>query len=474
MSHSGAPSPSVAGSRLALGVRLNLSVMMFLQFAVWGAWFVVLGVYMEKGLAFDSAARGWIYGTMALGTMFTPMFIGQIADRYFSSEVLMGVLHLLGAGLLVAMANVTSVNVFFAVALAYSLVYSPTLVLSNSITFTHVPNAARDFPSIRVLGTIGWIVAGLIVGSVLPYFIDKPEETNWPFYLAAVFSAVLGLYSFLLPHTPPAGKAGDAFPALRAIGLLRSPSFAVFFGVSFVITIVLAFYYYGAGNYLADSTLPKLSEESRNPVINLGFKQFKLALTLATVMTIGQFAEMVLLPFLPLALRWLGMKWVLAVGMLSWGVRYFIFAMGADETVGPWVVIASLALHGVCFDFFFAAGFIYVDNEAPRAIRASGQALFTFLTYGLGMWLGNIVAGYVVDYFSSKTDNVTVYNWYAIWLVPSAGVLLSLAIFVIFFRIRPQSLTVKNSGTLPDHFDAPTAGSSTNDVVSQQQKEGVH
>jgi nucleoside transporter len=445
--------------------------MMFLQFAVWGAWFVVLGLYLEKGLKFSGAEIGWIYGTMALGGIFAPMFIGQIADRYFASEILMGLLHLLGAALLVAMANVTNVNVFFAVALLYSLIYSPTLVLSNSITFSHVPKATY-FPSIRVWGTIGWIVANLIVGSVLPNFFTKPAETNLPIYLAAGFSAVLGVYSFFLPHTPPAGKAGDAFPALRAVGLLRSPSFAVFFGVSFIITIVLAFYYSFTGIYLGNDTLPRLPASAHNLTVNLGFTQLKL-LEVATVMTLGQIAEMVLLPLLPLFLRFMGMKWVLALGMLAWGVRYFLFALGAEGTVGPWVVIASLALHGVCFDFFFAAGFIYVDTEAPPSIRASAQALFTFLTYGVGMWLGNIVSGYVVDHFSAKGGGQVTYNWYAIWLVPSVGVLVSLVLFVLFFHLRPKPTLALKSETAPDKWGAPV-GPETTDILSKEQKERVH
>src|SRR5262249_15957207 len=221
---------------------------------------------------------------------------------------------------------------FFVIALTYSLIYSPTLVLANSITFTHVPKATY-FPSIRVWGTIGWIVANLIVGSVLPISFNKPEETNLPIYLAAGFSAGLGGYRSVLRHTPPAGKAGDAFPALRAVGLLRSPSFAVFFGVSFIITIVLAFYYSFTGIFLADSTLKQLPEAHRHLTVNLGFRQVNLELTVATVMTLGQIAEMVLLPLLPLFLRFLGMKWVLALGMLAWGVRYFLFALGAERMV---------------------------------------------------------------------------------------------------------------------------------------------
>ena len=431
MAHAGTSVSITSAPSLAMGLRVNLSRMMFLQFAVWGAWFVVLGVYLENGLKFSATQIGSIYGTMALGGIIAPMFIGQIADRYFSSEKLMGVLHLAGAGLLAAMAQLKSPTEFYIVTLLYALVYSATLVLANSITFSHVPDGARDFPGIRVLGTLGWIVANLIVGFVLPIFYDKPDHTHMPLLLAAGFSAVLGVTSFFLPHTPPTGKVGEAFPAIRAVGLLKSPSFAVFFGVSFVITIVLAFYYTFTGNYLNDSTLPRLPKE-----INLGL--FKVGMTVATIMTIGQWAELILLPFLPWFLRVMGMKWVIAVGMLAWGVRYLLFALGAEGDVSPWVVIASLALHGICFDFFFAAGFIYVDNEAPKEIRASAQALFTFLTYGVGMWLGNMLSGFVVDYYSEGPVTSPTRNWYAIWLVPSVGVLVSLTAFVLFFHLKKQ------------------------------------
>jgi nucleoside transporter len=429
MAHGGV---STAAPPLGMGLRLNLSVMMLLQFAVWGSWFVVLGVYLEKGLGFSAEWIGAIYGTMALGTIFAPMFIGQIADRYFASEKLMAALHLAGAALLFLMAQMTNPYLFYTVALLYALVYSPTLVLSNSITFAHVPDGGRDFPSIRVMGTIGWILANLVIDFVLPSFVAEPQQTNLPLILAAGYSAVLGVSSFFLPHTPPAGTTGDTFPALRAVGLLRSPSFAVFFGVSFIITIVLAFYYGFTGNYLQSAILPQLPKEL---ALTEGIH---IPLGVASVMTIGQLAEMILLPFLPLFLRYLGMKWVLAIGMLAWGVRYFLFSLGAAGQVPPGVVIASLALHGVCFDFFFAAGFIHVDNEAPPTIRASGQALFTFLTYGVGMWLGNMLSGFVVGLYTTGPADAPVRDWYHIWLIPSVGVLISLIIFVLFFRIRRE------------------------------------
>jgi nucleoside transporter len=391
-----------------MGLRANLSVMMFLQFAVWGAWFVVLGNYLTA-LGFSGTDIGSIYATMSLGAIISPMFIGQIADRYFSSERLMAVLHLGGAALLYWMAQITTAREFYWVTLLYALIYSPTLALSNSIAFTHLPDAARDFPGIRVLGTIGWIVANLIVGQLLVI------TTNQPLMLGAGFSLALGVACFFLPHTPPKGKAGDSLPFLRALGLLKEPSFAVFFGVSFVITIVLAFYYSFTGLFLEQK---------------IGVKD------VASTMTIGQWAEMLLLPALPFFLSRFGMKWVLAMGMLAWGIRYAIFAIGEPTQPYYGLVIASLALHGICFDFFFAAGFIHVDNEAPTDIRASAQALFSFLTYGAGMYLGSELSGRIKDHYTDAATKVT--DWSAFWTLPSVGVLISLAIFVIFFHGRTQ------------------------------------
>jgi nucleoside transporter len=419
------------GPSMTMGRYASLSVMMFLQFAIWGSWFVVLGVYLERGLKFEPSWIGWAYSTMALGTMVTPLIIGPVADRYFDSEKMMAVLHLLGAGVLYLMAQITDPPAFVAVALVYALVYSPTLVLSNSITFAHVPHSSW-FAWVRVWGTIGWIVVNLVViGWLMPKFVADVDQTNKPLLLAAGCSAALGLFSFFLPHTPPSGKPGDAFPAGKALGLLREPSFAVFFGVSFVITIVLAFYYGFTGNYFKDAILPKLPDN-----IDPATKAFKL--DWAPLSTLGQFSEMLLLPLLPFVLRGIGMKWVLALGMFAWGARYYAFSMGARGTLDPWMVVASLAFHGVCFDFFFAAGFIHVENEAPRDIRASAQALFTFLTYGLGMFIGNVLSGYIVDYYSTGPNTAPVRDWGSIWVVPSVGVFVSLIIFVLFFRTRRQ------------------------------------
>jgi nucleoside transporter len=397
-----------------MGLRLNLSGMMFLQFAVWGAWFVVFYPYLT-GKGFSDQQAGALIGNMALGAILSSLFAGYIADRFFSSERMMAVLHLAGAGLLYGMAQIQNKEEYwslFAVSLAYSLLYNPTLTLANAITFRHVPDATRDFPSVRVLGTLGWIAVGFLIDLLFARDGRTAADTNGPLLLAAALSAVLGLYCLFLPHTPPTAAAGEAIPFLKALRLFKNFSFAVFFSVSFVITIVLAFYFTSTSAFLKEAA---------------GVTQ------IGSTMLIGQVCELIFLPLLPLFLWRMGMKWVLALGMLCWGIRYALFSQGGPEGWPFVLVILGVALHGFCFDFFFAAGFIHVDNQAPRDIRASGQALFSFLTYGVGMWLGNLLAGKLMEVYAG--------DWYHFWLVPCIGVLASLAVFVLFFRQRaPKSV----------------------------------
>jgi nucleoside transporter len=401
-------SPLGSKPPLAMDVRLRLSVMMFLEFAVWGAWFVVFNVYCgtsvaKGGLGFTGTQIGSLYGTMALGAILSTLIAGQIADRFVASEKLMAICHLVGAGLLYLMATTHDYNALWWTSLAYALVYNPTLALSNSVAFSNIPDATRDFPTLRVLGTIGWIVAGVGVDAVLP---NGASATNKPLIMAAVLSGVLGVFSFMLPHTPPKGKAGDTIPFLRAIKLLADPSFGIFFAISLVITIALAFYYGFAGTYLASLKVDRI----------------------ASTMSLGQWSEIGFMLLLPFALKKLGMKWVLGVGMAAWAVRYGLFSIGHPFAL----VIIGVALHGVCFDFFLAAGFIYTDEKAPPAIRGSAQALFSFLVYGVGMWIGNEVSGRVVDHYTQGG----VSDWSKIWMVPAIGSVVCLVLFLVLWRDR--------------------------------------
>jgi nucleoside transporter len=400
---------------LAMGVRLNLSIMMFLQFAVWGAWFVVFFPYLT-GKGFTGEQAGALIGNMALGAILSTIFAGYVADRFIASEKLMALCHLLGGGLLYGIAQVSKPDDYwtlFALTFVYALLYNPTLVLANSITFEHVPDGQRDFPGIRVLGTLGWIAAGFTIDAVFRDGDKTAAASNGPLLLAAGLSLVLGAYSFFLPHTPPKRQA-EGVPFVRALGLFKDFSFAVFFIVSLAITVVLAFYYTVTADFLAKECGVK----------NIG-----------STMLIGQVCETVFLPLLPLFLIRFGMKWVLVLGMFCWGLRYFLFANAGPEGVGFALAIIGVALHGFCFDFFFAAGFIHCDNKAPKDIRASAQALFSFLTYGVGMWLGSLLCGKLVDQYTDPATKAV--NWSEFWMVPSIGVMACLAVFLLLFRDKP-------------------------------------
>ncbi len=398
-----------AAQSMDLALRIPLSAMNFLEFAIWGAWFVVLGNYLNT-LNFSRKDIGRIYATMAIGAIISPMFLGTIADRYFAAERLMGVLHLMGAVLLVAMARIRTSRAFYWTALAYSLVYSPTLTLSNTIVFANVPKTL-NFPEIRVLGTIGWIVAGLSLRLLI-----KPGQqvNNKPLLLAAALSVVLGAYSFFLPHTPPAADTGE-IPFLKAFSMFQERGPAVFLGAAFLITIALAFYYSFTALYLEQGV--KVKPENVGPL-----------------MTVGQWVEIGFMLSLPWFITTFGMKWVLVLGMAAWGVRYAIFAA---QPPLPFIVL-GIALHGICFDFFLAAGMIHTADIAPEGIKASAQSLYGVLTYGLGMWLGTEASGWLNQYYTRETVNVAtgekvrVTDWGKFWLVPCVGVLAALVLFVIF------------------------------------------
>jgi len=553
------------GAPMELAVRLPLSVMTFLEFAVWGAWYVVLGNYLNT-IGFSRKDIGRVYATIPLGAIISPMFVGVIADRYFPSELLMAALHLGGAALLAWMAYIRKPMLFFWVALGYALVYTPTLSLSNAVVFANVPTSL-DFPEIRVLGTIGWIVAGL---SLRLFIRPGQQVNNSPLLLGAALSLILGVVSFFLPHTPPlasgngaqakavmgvaleitepgsgykdapkvtfdgGGGAGAAvvakvkdgklhslevnnpgtgytslpklnleggggtgavvkpslqivavevvaggsgyqakrivstvgdgggaaleavldnsgavtaviigkdlktgkpiggsfaslpklafpepgIPFLDALELLKSPSGAVFFGVSFLITIALAFYYAFTALYLQEGL--KVKPENVGPL-----------------MTIGQWVEIGFLLTLWWFLQEWGMRWVLIIGMAAWAVRYAIFAAMPPLSLA----IVGIALHGICFDFFLAAGMIHTSNIAPAEIKASAQSLFGVLTYGLGMYFGTEAAGWLNQYctreITDPTTGVTtkVTDWRRFWAVPCVGALICLVLFMAFFKL---------------------------------------
>jgi len=390
---------------------------MFLQYFVWGAWSVTMGTWLGATLGFSGQQVGLSYGTTAIAAMVSPFFVGMIADRFFATEKLLAALHLVGSGILFWASTQNAFGPFYGVLMAYALCYMPTLALSNAISFRQMREPAREFPPIRVLGTIGWIVAGLFIGTL------GLEATAIPMRIAAAGSLGLGLFCLALPHTPPAKLAlrvtvRDVL-GLDALRLLRDSSFAVFVIGSFLICIPLQFYYTFA-----------------NPFLNeLGVSNA------AGKMTLGQMSEIGFMLVMPWFFRRLGVKYMLLVGMAAWAGRYVLFAAG-DNGAMVWALYSGILLHGICYDFFFVTGQIYVDQRAPNDLRAAAQGLIAFVTLGVGMFIGSLISGRVVDAFVITADP-PVHAWDRIWLVPAAGAVIVLMLFALFFRSkeRPQQVS---------------------------------
>lgn len=396
---------TTAGGR---GVRTRLSAMMFLLYFVYGSWLVTMGTFLGQGLKFDGTQIGLAYGTPALAAIVSPFLVGMIADRFFSSERVMAALHLLGGILLYVASRQTEFSAFYIAILAYTLCFMPTLALANSLSFDHMADPAKDFPRVRVLGTIGWIVAGLVIGRL------KVEATAIPLQIGAAMSIVLALYTLTLPHTPPhnAGKPLSVrdILGLDALSLMRDRSFTVFVIGSFLLCIPLQFYYAFTNLFLNEVGLPEP----------------------ASKMTFGQMSEIFFMLLMPWFLVRLGVKRMMLVGMLAWAARYALFAYGSMGPV-PWMLYAGIVLHGICYDFFFVTGQIYVDKQADIRIRAAAQGFIALVTLGLGQFVGSWLAGAVVQ---ANTISQGSHNWFRVWMIPAAGAVVVLVLFALLFHPR--------------------------------------
>ena len=393
--------------------RIALSLMMFLEFFVWGAWYVTMGTYLDKVLHADGVQVGAAYSALAIATIISPFFVGMIADRFFAAQRVLGVLHLVGAALLYYLTTIDSPHTFYWILLLYSLCYAPTLALANSVAFRQMKDTSKEFASIRVLGTIGWIATGWMIDKV---FHLSTDQLGFTFKMAAVASLALGVLSFFLPDTPPKAKGSKATFAqilgADAFVLFKDRSFIIFFIASVLICIPLSFYYSFTNLYLTEAGMENVTSN----------------------MTFGQFSEAFFILLIPFFFKRLGVKWMIMLGMIAWTLRFLCFGYGnADDLL--WLLFAGIILHGVCFDFFFVTGQIYTDSKAGLQIQSQAQGMITMATYGIGMWIGTLLSGYVKDYFTSGD----VVNWKNIWMVPAGIAVFVLVFFLLFFRDNQRS-----------------------------------
>jgi nucleoside transporter len=390
--------------------------MMFLEFFIWGGWFVTLGTFLGNNLSASGSETAMAYSTQSWGAIIAPFIIGLIADRFFNAEKILGVLHIIGAVLMYKMSLATDFNAFYPYVLGYMIAYMPTLALVNSVAFNQMKDPAKEFSFIRVWGTIGWIVAGLAISYLFHW--DSAEAISGgmlknTFLMVAIASGILGLFSFFLPKTPPRAKDGEKITisdilGLDALNLLKDRNFLIFFISSILICIPLAFYYQNANPFLSEIGM-------ENPTGK---------------MTIGQMSEVLFMLLLPYFFKKFGFKKTILVGMLAWTVRYLLFAYGNSGELA-FMLITGIALHGICYDFFFVSGQIYTDSKAGDNIKSAAQGLITLATYGLGMLVGFWVAGKITDKYVVSDG---LHSWADIWLFPAIFAAVVLVIFLVFFK----------------------------------------
>ena len=396
--------------------RFQLSSMMFLNFFIWGMWFVTLGTYLIKGdIGATDAQSGLAYGTQCLGAIIAPFIIGLIADKYFAAQKILAVLHLVGAGLLYFISQNSEFSSFYVLLLIYMVLYMPTLALTNSIALHQISDAEKQFSGIRLWGTIGWIAAGQIVGYMA--WEANPGSLDITFQVAAAMSLILGVYSFFLPNTPPS-KSGQNVSIREVLGLdalkiLANRNYLVFFIASILICIPLAFYYGLANLYLNEAGMIGSAQK----------------------MSFGQMSEAIFLFLMPLFFRKFGIKQMLLIGMIAWVVRYLCFSYGNIDA-NIWMLYVGIILHGICYDFFFVTGNIYTDQEAGPKIRSSAQGLITLATYGIGMYIGFWAAGKISGDHSilDTTGKVVNHDWQSIWMYPTVFAAVVTILFLLFFK----------------------------------------
>tara|TARA_B100000073_G_scaffold84766_2_gene65462 strand:+ start:569 stop:1780 length:1212 start_codon:yes stop_codon:yes gene_type:complete len=402
---------------MSFKVSVQLSLLMFFQFFIWGAWFVTMGTFLSQEFNSSGSELSLAYETQSIGAIIAPFIIGLIADKYFAAQKVLGTIHLFGAFLLYNAGISENFSFFYPYILIYMLLYMPTLALANSVAFRQMKDPSKEFAPIRIFGSIGWIIAGLLIGYFSWESLNTLKNT---FYMSSFISLILGVYSFTLPNTPPIieknkNKTMSEIIGLDALKLLNDKAYLVFFIASILICIPLAFYYQHANQFLNE----------------IGME------AAAAKMTLGQISEVLFLSLLPFFIKRFGFKSTLIVGILAWGLRYLLFSLGADG-INSWMLILGIVLHGICYDFFFVSGQIYTNLKCKPEYKSSAQGLITLATYGLGMLIGFRIAGYLTDLYVI-TDG---HDWEKIWIQPS---IFSFVILILFiFTFRNEQIETKN------------------------------
>ncbi len=390
----------------------RLSLMVFLHYFVWGAWYSTMNIYLTKTLQFPGAQVGLAYGTTAIGALVSPFLAGIIADKFFATQRLLAVLHLIGAGLLFYISTLTTFSVFYPALIIYTISYMAGHGLTNSLTLHHSNNPARQFPLVMMSGSVGWICSGLVVSAL------QLESSAGSFRLAATAALIMGLYSLTLPHTPPKGAGGKislrTILGLDALILMRDRSFAVFIICSFLVCIPLSFYFTWTGTFMGEVGVQNI----------------------AAKMTIGQVSDVVFLLLLPLLLPRLGVKGILVLGMIAWTLRFLLFSGYDSQRDASWMLYLGIALHGMCYDYIFVMGRMFVDSRANVQIRGAAQGLHAFVTLGAGMFIGTWLAGVVGQSYAKEVGTAMSHNWQAIWLIPAVLSGALAVLFALLFRDR--------------------------------------
>jgi len=396
---------------------VRLWIMVFLHYFVWGSWYVTMGTYLTQTLKFEGGQVGLVYGSTAIGAIVSPFFAGIVADRFFATQKLLGTLHLIGAGLLYLVTMQETFNAFYPLLILYTVSYMAGHGLTNTLTLHHAVNAGKEFPIVMMAGSVGWIAAGLVNSGL------NLEDNVGMFQLACGAAAVMGLYSFTLPNTPPKG-AGQKVSVRTMLGfdalkLMREPSFATFIVCSFLICIPLSFYFAWMNVFLNE----------------LGIANA------AAKMTIGQVSDVVFLLLLPVLLPVCRAKGILLVGMAAWALRFGLFAWFDTARDAHWMMYLGIAVHGMCYDFIFVMGRMYVDKRASAEIRGAAQGLHAFVTLGIGMFVGSWLSGVVGEHFASQgADGAVTHNWQMIWAIPAVLSVVLTILFVVLFKDREPSV----------------------------------